>query len=472
MISPVCAEFGGKSEDETQRDIDELDSTREDVVLKLTLEDLHDWTDPRMIESIQHRIFGFDSLGDEDGMNLDAEFNEKGGGNDEDDNDDDDDDDDEVYGDFEDLETGQVFGKAQGDKAERKSESASTPPDLDDLAARKLAQKEAFNTAYDSKSLDVSYDKVAGITDEDESGKVSSAEGQKQLRQVQKDEMDYSDKLKEQLEAARRRNQAAFEHLPEEEKAIYQGYHAGQYLKLTFQGIPYEMVSFFNAERPLIIGGLDRGEDQYVFLQVSTCYFGVPIVFGFVYIDIHLYACVHMYGCTRETNQARFKKHRWHRKVLKNRDPLVISLGWRRFQTIPVYAIEDVNGRHRMLKYTPEHMHCLAAFYAPMTPQNSGFVAFQTLKKQSGFRCAGTGVILEGEKSFKIVKKLKLVGYPYKVIGLGGLGFTITHSSCYMLSLLFYYLPSFPPPPELATDFPKYGICQGHVHELPRSGPV
>lgn len=46
---------------------------------------------------------------------------------------------------------------------------------------------------------------------------------------------------------------------------------------------------------------------------------------------------------------------------------------------MPVYAIEDKNGRHRMLKYTPEHMHCLAMFWGPLAPPKSGVLAVQNL---------------------------------------------------------------------------------------------
>lgn len=75
---------------------------------------------------------------------------------------------------------------------------------------------------------------------------------------------------------------------------------------------------------------------------------------------------------------ARHKK-KWHWKVLKTKDPVIFSIGWRRYQTTPVYAIEDRNGRHRMLKYTPEHMHCLATFWGPLAPPNTGVVAVQNL---------------------------------------------------------------------------------------------
>ena len=48
-----------------------------------------------------------------------------------------------------------------------------------------------------------------------------------------------------------------------------------------------------------------------------------------------------------------------------------------------------------MLKYTPEHMHCLANFYAPNIPPNTGVLAFQSLGlEEKGFRVAATGVVI------------------------------------------------------------------------------
>jgi hypothetical protein len=39
--------------------------------------------------------------------------------------------------------------------------------------------------------------------------------------------------------------------------------------------------------------------------------------------------------------------------------------------------VEDRGGRLRMLKYTPEHMHCIATFYGPITPPGTGILGYQ-----------------------------------------------------------------------------------------------
>ena len=67
-----------------------------------------------------------------------------------------------------------------------------------------------------------------------------------------------------------------------------------------------------------------------------------------------------------------FRKHTFSKDVI-----LWPAAGWRRFQSLPVFATEDANGRHRMLKYTPEHMHCLAAVWGPLAPPNTGVIAIQ-----------------------------------------------------------------------------------------------
>ena len=88
-----------------------------------------------------------------------------------------------------------------------------------------------------------------------------------------------------------------------------------------------------------------------------------------------------------------------------------ISTSWSDRQVaVPVYSISDSRTRNRLLKYTPEHMHCFATFYGPLVAPNTGFVCFQHLGSSGPeFRVAATGTVLSVDESTEIVKKLKLV---------------------------------------------------------------
>lgn len=175
-------------------------------------------------------------------------------------------------------------------------------------------------------------------------------------------------------------NKEEFENLDERQRVAVEGLRAGKYAKLVLEGVPAEFVNRFNARLPVIVGGLSATEDRWGFVQV------------------------------------RIKRHRWHKKILKTNDPLIFSLGWRRFQTLPVYSISDSRTRNRMLKYTPEHMHCFGTFYGPLIAPNSGFVCFNSMSAENpGFRIAATGTVLSVDESTEIVKKLKLTGTPYKI---------------------------------------------------------
>ena len=72
-----------------------------------------------------------------------------------------------------------------------------------------------------------------------------------------------------------------------------------------------------------------------------------------------------------------------------------------------------------MIKYTPKYGWCFGVFEAPQFPVKTPFVAFQSMSdsdNSSHFRICATGVVLELNQSYKVMKKLKLIGEPFKIL--------------------------------------------------------
>ncbi|KAJ6512113.1 GTP binding protein [Mycena vitilis] len=192
--------------------------------------------------------------------------------------------------------------------------------------------------------------------------------------------VDFYTEKKDEISRQLQLNIEEFKDVPAETRALVEGYRPGTYVRIELVDVPCEMIEHFDPTYPIIVGGLLPAEERFGYVQV------------------------------------RIKRHRWYTRTLKNNDPLIFSLGWRRFQSVPIYSLDDHSIRMRMLKYTPEHMHCYATFYGPVALPNTGFCAFNSLAADTpGFRVSATGVVLDIDRSVKIVKKIKLTGVPYKI---------------------------------------------------------
>lgn len=91
----------------------------------------------------------------------------------------------------------------------------------------------------------------------------------------------------------------------------HEGLRQGLYVRIVIRDVPAAFTDGFSAQSPLILGGLLPHETAMGLIQ------------------------------------ARVKRHRWHRRILKSNDPLIFSVGWRRYQSIPIYSLEDINERQR-----------------------------------------------------------------------------------------------------------------------------
>lgn len=280
------------------------------------------------------------------------------------------DDDEDVYGDFEDLEA--EDGEGEGEGSENDDEVDDEGEEKEDEEPKSVDQLRAENSAKKAKKR---LEMEEGQDGEDREFGAEDPEGE--------DEHDtWHDAQKAKIAKQLEINKAELDQLDIAARDRIEGFRAGTYVRIVFDNVPCEFIESFDPTFPVVMGSLLTNEDRFGFSQV------------------------------------RIKRHRWHKKILKSNDPLIISLGWRRFQTIPIYSTSDSRTRNRMLKYTPEHMHCFATFYGPLVSPNTGFCCVQSVSNETAtgaFRICATGTVLEVDQSVEIVKKLKLVGHPYKI---------------------------------------------------------
>ncbi|KAG6003055.1 hypothetical protein E4U21_002408 [Claviceps maximensis] len=332
------------------------DATEDRLIPLYDYEDLAaKWAERDNMDALRRKFTSTDLGGDGD----DEEDDFDGFGDGDGDGDDDlDDDDDEGDGVFRDLE------------AEAAEETPAESANEIDIAAER--EKNAKRKAELKQRFE----------EEDREGFLNDkANARREGGDIQEyGEDDWYDAQKAMIQKQLDINKEEFENLDERQRVAVEGFRAGKYAKMVLEGVPAEFVSKFNARLPVVVGGLTPTEDRWGFVQV------------------------------------RIKRHRWHKKILKTNDPLILSLGWRRFQTMPIYSTTDSRTRNRMLKYSPEHMHCFATVYAPLIAPNTGFVCFNSFSpSNAGFRIAATGTVLSVDESTEIVKKLKLTGTPYKI---------------------------------------------------------
>lgn len=154
------------------------------------------------------------------------------------------DEDEELYDDFEDLETGEKHTVESAKKPSKDddetelddSKEPEEPMTKEKLMEKKRKLKEKFDAEYDDKT-----------------GEGSS----------------YYDDLKQEASKQAELNKSMFEGLEDEVRVELEGFRSGMYVRMELTQMSCELVTNFDPTYPLIVGGLQSGEETIGYVNVS-----------------------------------------------------------------------------------------------------------------------------------------------------------------------------------------------------------
>jgi ribosome biogenesis protein BMS1 len=143
----------------------------------------------------------------------------------------------EVYGDFEDLETGESSSSMQPKSSTTSGLVEDLTPD-DELKKKKEALKRKFDALYDD-------------------------EGDEHSTNIY-------ESMKEEFSKQAKINADEFAEDDEELRAMVEGRRPGQYVRIVLEDMPCEFMEYFDPSYPVIAGGLLPSEETFGFSQVCA----------------------------------------------------------------------------------------------------------------------------------------------------------------------------------------------------------
>ncbi|GME78475.1 unnamed protein product [Ambrosiozyma monospora] len=212
---------------------------------------------------------------------------------------DEDNDDEEVFGDFEDLEEAEGEEGENDEDKDGDEEDEEEKDDFADFEAEEMKDEMGLNS--DEESDEDEEEDEGQLTIEEQ--RARNAKRKEKLKQQFEEEEEVTNdndpfnehdtwyefqksKMAKQLDI----NKSELSKLDDKTRTKIEGFRAGSYVKITFDQLPMEFIENFDPHYPIIVGGLLQTEDRFGFLNV------------------------------------RIRRHRWHKKILKTNDPLILSL--------------------------------------------------------------------------------------------------------------------------------------------------